>query len=135
MTQTLQLLNDAISEYDLDEDSDLCEYFGDGDGEDIVADPVNEDEEEEEEEEEDEEEEEVDQKPIIARFANDHCYFMEKKSSNFNRVGNLGIDTPSDSGKSSRFYNAFVFVILIYKGWFEKNTLSHVSVFKYKIKK
>lgn len=85
-TKTLQLLNDAISECDLDEDSDLCEYFGDG--EEIVPEPVDEEEEEDEEEEDEEEEE----KPI-PRFESDHCYFS--------RVDNLGIDTPSDSGKSS----------------------------------
>lgn len=86
-TQTLQLLNDAISECDLNEDSDFCEYFEDGDGEDIVIEPDDE-----------EEEDEVEEKPR-PRFAgeSDHCYYMEKTS--FTRIDNLGIDTPSDSGK------------------------------------
>lgn len=43
-TKTLQFLHDAISECDVDEDSDLCEYFEDGEGEDIITDPADEEE-------------------------------------------------------------------------------------------
>lgn len=84
-------MNDAISECELNEDNDFCELLEDGEGEDIVTEPLD-------DEEEDEEEEEVEEKPR-PRFAgeSDHCYYMEKAT--YTRIDNLGIDTPSDSGK------------------------------------
>lgn len=88
-TKMLQFLHDAISECDtIDEDSDLCEYFEEGEGEDIVTDPGDEDEK---------------PKRPPPRFAgeNDHCYYMERGS--YGRVDSLGIDTPSDSGEWNRF--------------------------------
>lgn len=82
-TKTLQFLHDAISEYDMDEDSDLCEYFEDGEGEDIITDPS--------------EEEEKPKMPPRFAGENDHCYYMERGA--YGRVDSLGIDTPSDSGQ------------------------------------
>lgn len=92
-TPTLQFLTEAITECDIDEDSDFVEYFEDGEGEDIVRDP--------EDEEDDDEEEEEDQTDVdVVKYAeeNDHCYYMEKSA--YSRVDDLGIQTPSDSGKS-----------------------------------
>lgn len=116
------MLNDAISECDLEEDSDLCEYFGEG--KDLVVDPFGDEEEEEEEEDDEEEEEEEEddeeeeeEEPVVeqktrSRFENDHCYYMEKKSP-CPRVDNLGIDTPSDSGKSSIYLPCLLYLVPI----------------------
>lgn len=97
-TPMVQIINDAIEECEnLDDDSDLNEYFEDGEDEDIVRDPK--DEEEEEEEGDDEDDDEEQQAASVARYAgeNDHCYFMDKNA--YGRVNGLGIDTPSDSGE------------------------------------
>lgn len=89
-TSTLKMLNDAINECDLEEDSDLCEYFEEGEG---IAEP---------DEDDDDEEEEPQQPPPKPHFAvesdhsyHDHSYHKAKNASM--RITNLGIDTPSDS--------------------------------------
>lgn len=113
-TTMVQIINDAIEACDnIDEDSDLNEYFEDGEDEDIIRDPKD----EEEEEEEDDEDEDEEQAASVARYAgeNDHCYFMDKNA--YGRVNGLGIDTPSDSGE---------FCLLLYIFMFDKciNTLT-----------
>lgn len=81
-TSTLKMLNDAINECDLEEDSDLCEYFEEG--EDIVAEP---------------DDHPSKPKPQYAiesdHSYHDHSYHKDKNASM--RISNLGIDTPSDS--------------------------------------
>lgn len=109
-TTMVQIINDAIEACDnIDEDSDLNEYFEEGEDEDIVRDPK--DEEDEEEEEDDDEDEDDEQAASVARYAgeNDHCYFMDKNT--YGRVNGLGIDTPSDSGE---------FCLLLYISMFDK---------------
>lgn len=83
-TQVLQILNEAISECDLDEDSDLCDYF---------------DEEVEVVETKTTQKEEEEETNIRLKFAaeSDHSYHKGKHASM--NMENLGIDTPSDSGK------------------------------------
>ncbi|KAB0792557.1 hypothetical protein PPYR_14516 [Photinus pyralis] len=85
-TSTLKMLNDAINECDLEEDSDLCEYFEEG--EDIAEEP-----------EPDVKVEDPQPKPHFAiesdHSYHDHSYHKDKNASM--RITNLGIDTPSDS--------------------------------------
>ncbi|KAF5278840.1 hypothetical protein FQR65_LT03528 [Abscondita terminalis] len=82
-TSTLKMLNDAINECDLEEDSDLCEYFEEG--EDVVGEP----------------DDDVPQpKPQYSSIESDHSYhdhsYHKDKNASM-RISNLGIDTPSDS--------------------------------------
>lgn len=79
-TITLQMLHDAISECDLEDDSDLCEYFEEG--EDLIKDPI---------------EEETKPRPNYVRQITDHSYHKDKNASM--RISDLGIETPSDSGR------------------------------------
>lgn len=85
-TSTLKMLNDAIDECDIEEDSDLCEYFGEG--EDMAEEP-----------EPDVKVEDPPPKPTFAvesdHSYHDHSYHKDKNASM--RITNLGIDTPSDS--------------------------------------
>lgn len=82
-SSVLQLLNEAISECD---DSDLCDYFEEGD--EIIKDP----------------QEDEDVKPKMTKqqtaylMANDHSYHKDKNATM--RMSNLGIETPSDSGRT-----------------------------------
>lgn len=80
-TITLQMLHEAISECDLEDDSDLCEYFEEG--EDLIKDPI---------------EEETKPRQNYARQITDHSYHKDKNASM--RISDLGIETPSDSGRS-----------------------------------
>lgn len=85
---TLQILKEMISECQLDDDSDLCEYFEDGD--DIIKDPQ-------------EDEQKQPQRQITTTTTtshlheSDHSYHKDKNASM--RMSNLGIETPSDSGR------------------------------------
>ncbi|KAF5272732.1 hypothetical protein FQA39_LY07759 [Lamprigera yunnana] len=77
---TLKMLNDAIDECELDEDSDLCDYFEEG--EDVVCeDPPK-------------------PKPSHHVIESDHSYhdhsYHKGKNASMH-INNLGIDTPSDS--------------------------------------
>lgn len=107
----LKLLNDAIEECDINEDSDLCDYFEDGDEGD------NQEDEDEEEEDDDvvevvvqdikpEPQQQSDITPVVTRpyfnAVSDHCYHKDKNASM--RMINLGIETPSDSGEFSVLY-------------------------------
>lgn len=85
-THVLQLLHQAIHECDLDEDSDLCEYFEE---EVEVVEPTISSRQTEEEE----------KINIRLKFAaeSDHSYHKGKHDAM--SMINLGIDTPSDSGK------------------------------------
>lgn len=84
----LQILNEAIRDCDLDEDSDLCEYFEDDEEVDVNVETLDEPQKEE--------------KPNVTSFKyaaeNDHSYHKGK-------MENLGIDTPSDSGKCNNIFS------------------------------
>lgn len=75
-SKTLQLLNDAISECDFDEDSDLCDYFEDSD---MFAGT------------------ESKETPRSYPGESDHSYHKGKGAQL--RTDHLGVQTPSDSGK------------------------------------
>lgn len=86
INKTLQFLNDAISECDLDDDSDLCEYFEESDV--FVG---------------------TDSSGEVSRSypgESDHSYHKGKGAQHHNhnqhRMDHLGVQTPSDSG-SYRF--------------------------------
>lgn len=89
-TSTLKMLNDAIDECEIEEDSDLCEYFEEG--EDIVVEP----------------EEQPAPPPVKTTHIesdhsyHDHSYHKDKNASM--RIANLGIETPSDSGRILFFF-------------------------------
>ncbi|KAJ8983491.1 hypothetical protein NQ317_014951 [Molorchus minor] len=95
-TKVLQILNQTISECDLEDDSDiedesgLKEYFGYGDDADVEVTLV---------EVKDEEEEEMKKNIRKYQYAaeSDHSYHKDKNASM--RMASLGIDTPSDSGE------------------------------------
>lgn len=72
------LIDYALKECNMDEDSDLCEYFGDDDN--IIC-----------------EEKEPRQK-INYSCEIDHSYYHKDKYSSVNPVNNFGLETPSDSG-------------------------------------
>lgn len=125
----LKLLNDAIEECEINEDSDLCDYFddngqGEGEGEDDDDDDEEDDDDDEDDEDDDEDEDVVEivvkQEPpqpapqvsppkannaAPARpyfnLVSDHCYHKDKNASM--RIISLGIETPSDSGESTFF--------------------------------
>lgn len=85
VNKTLQLLNDAISECDFDEDSDLCEYFEDSDvfaGTESSGDAHR-----------------------AYPGESDHSYHKGKGAQL--RMDHLGVQTPSDSGKFHIFLYAF----------------------------
>lgn len=99
-TQVLQILNQTISECDLDEDSDLCdyraEYFEDDEELDVdVTGPST------------AVKETAKLNIRSCQFAaeSDHSYHKDKNASM--HMPNLGIDTPSDSGKSVCDYSFF----------------------------
>lgn len=114
-TKLLQILNQAISECDFDEDSDLCDYFDEDvdvleSTENQIKEDDNEDDEFVEEEEEDAEDEhievdEVSKKQeheemcIRMKFAaeSDHSYHKGKNASM--NMDAYGLVTPSDSGE------------------------------------
>lgn len=85
----LKYLNEAITECD---DSDLCDYFEDDDGDEIIKDPQD-----------------VDLQPkqppvrqtVIHLPTMEHSYHKDKNATM--RTNNLGIETPSDSGRSFFF--------------------------------
>lgn len=85
VNKTLQLLNDAISECDFDEDSDLCEYFEDSD---VFAGT-----------------ESSSDGPRAYPGESDHSYHKGKGAQL--RTDHLGVQTPSDSGKSFIFAFSF----------------------------
>lgn len=90
VNKTLQLLNDAISECDFDEDSDLCEYFEDSD---VFAGT----------------ESSGDSAPRAYPGESDHSYHKGKGTQL--RMDHLGVQTPSDSGKPScRFLIYYIFI-------------------------
>lgn len=87
VNKTLQLLNDAISECDFDEDSDLCEYFEDSDmfaGTDTSSGDA----------------------PRAYPGESDHSYHKGKGTQL--RMDHLGVQTPSDSGE----YRLYLILIL-----------------------
>lgn len=133
-TKLLQILNQAISECDFDEDSDLCEYFDEDvdvletteteikQEEDDEDDEYEEGEEEEDEEDEDEEDEEQIDVDTISRkqeeemckkmkFAaeSDHSYHKGKDAAM--NLDIYGLVTPSDSGEWI-FLSFFICVLL-----------------------
>lgn len=85
-TSTLQILQDVISAYDIEDDSDLCDYFEE---EEFLSDSV------------DEKQATVTMTQVktVHQYArdNDHSYHKDKNASM--HLNNLGIETPSDSGK------------------------------------
>ena len=123
LPSTLQMLQETISECDLDEDSDLCEYF---DEDEFLADApasVGYDLEDDDEDEEEEDDDDDDEEQTSARYRqqqqqqqqpqpqqaktmqrrpapefNDHSYHKER-STNYVKMTSLGVETPSDSGK------------------------------------
>lgn len=114
-TKLLQILNQAISECDFDEDSDLCDYFDedvdvlDSPDSEVKQEEDNEDDEFAEEEDEDDEIIEIDEVSkkqeheemcIRMKFAaeSDHSYHKGKNASMNMDV--YGLVTPSDSGES-----------------------------------
>lgn len=121
-TTLLQILNQAIHECDLDEDSDLCDYFDEDvdvletaevhvkqeDEEEEDHDDDEEEEEEEDEEDDDMEEEQIDvvkrqeqeEMNIRMKFAaeSDHSYHKGKN------MDVCGLVTPSDSGECLLFF-------------------------------
>lgn len=106
-TKVLQILQETIRNFDidqhLDEDSDLCDYLNEGEDIDAVDVDDEEDDEEEEEEEELKKEQDDDEEERIRFYQcaaeNDHSYHKDKNAS-MRMANNLGIDTPSDSGKN-----------------------------------
>ncbi|XP_060520004.1 N-myc proto-oncogene protein [Cylas formicarius] len=110
-SKLLQILNQAISEYDIDEDSDLCDYFEDTDVDgknaalDIKEEPLEIKQEPVGVQEEpwdvaDVEDEEAQRKTYQKRLQiateNDHSYYKDKNASMMVHM-NCGLDTPSDS--------------------------------------
>lgn len=75
--KTLQFLNDAISECDFEEDSDLCDYFEDSDM--FSASDIR------------------DSSPRSYPGESDHSYHKGKDAQLC--TDHLGVQTPSDSGK------------------------------------
>lgn len=90
--KTLQFLNDAISECDFDEDSDLCDYFEDSD---MFAGG-----------------ETTDNSPRSYPGESDHSYHKGKGAQL--RTDHLGVQTPSDSGKSKSSVIFNIFYVLCY---------------------
>lgn len=99
----LKILNDAINECDLDDDSDLCEYFEDKEGSEVKEEPIDIKEEpvdvklEPEDPESEQDEISYQQYRIRTQLAaeNDHSYHKDKNA--VMRHNNYGLDTPSDS--------------------------------------
>lgn len=92
VNKTLQLLNDAISECDFDEDSDLCEYFEDSDV--FVG-----------------TESSSSDGPRAYPGESDHSYHKGKGAQL--RTDHLGVQTPSDSGEFSFCFFLICFVHFI----------------------
>lgn len=90
VNKTLQLLNDAISECDFDEDSDLCEYFEDSS--DMFA-----------------ETESSGDGPRAYPGESDHSYHKGKGMQH--KMDYLGVQTPSDSGKFSLMFCTFFLTV------------------------
>lgn len=84
VNKTLQLLNDAISECDFEDDSDLCEYFEDSD---VFAGTDS------------------SEGPRSYPGESDHSYHKGKGAQL--RMDHLGVQTPSDSGKFYCFFITF----------------------------
>lgn len=93
-TPTLQILQDVISSCDIEDDSDLCEYFEE---EEFLSESV-----------EDPQEQTTMHVKAVHQYArdNDHSYYKDKNASM--HLNNLGIDTPSDSGKRLTLYSMTV---------------------------
>ncbi|CAG9824904.1 unnamed protein product [Phaedon cochleariae] len=113
-TSVLKLLHDAIEDCDLDEDSDLCDYFEDKEEVNVEDDL-----------EEEEEEQERARSNIIKSYQfaaeSDHSYHKGKAAA----THVLGIETPSDSGESLIVGCLFVFfVVLCWVRWITRKNVS-----------
>lgn len=107
-TSLLKILNDAINECELDEDSDLTEYF-EGKEVEVKEEPIEikeepleiKEEPEDTSEDTDNEQDEIREQQYRIRTQmaaeNDHSYYKDKNA--VMRHSDYGLDTPSDSGK------------------------------------
>lgn len=122
-THILQSLVSALSENELD-DADLSDYFKGDESWGFFDEELEEEDEEEEEEEEDDNEEEINKKhenDMRAYYAaTDHSYH---KGTAPMHSANLGIDTPSDSGKFYQEIYTYTSQIYAYK-FFKKQILA-----------
>lgn len=92
----MKFLNDTVGELDIDED--LYDYITSNGG-DLMSDG--------EEDDNSSEQSESPVPPPIHNYAvNDHSYHKDKNASM--RIANLGIDTPSDSGKTFIIFNCLL---------------------------
>lgn len=96
-TTTLQMLNDAIKECDIDEDSDLCEYFEEG--EDLLETMQEQQQTQQQQPHHHHYHQQQAQLNQIRSRESDHSYHKDKNASMHRISSNLGIETPSDSGK------------------------------------